>query len=63
MTNVAMAVLATAWWFISAAVAFNWVGEDDDHESLRCQRARASLRFAGPLAVVLWIVAVVSLVT
>jgi hypothetical protein len=58
-----MAVLATAWWFISAAVVFDWVGENDDHDSLRYQRARASLRFAGPLAVVMWIVAVVSFVT
>ena len=58
-----MAVLATAWWLISAAVVFNWVGEDDDHDSLRYQRARASLRIAGPLAVVMWIVAIVTLVT
>lgn len=58
-----MAILATAWWFISASVVFNWVGQGDHHESLRYQRARASLRFAGPLAVVLWLVAVVSLVT
>lgn len=63
MTNVALAVLATAWWLISAAVVFNWVGEDEDHDSLRYQRARASLQFAGPLAVVMWIVAIVTLVT
>jgi len=58
-----MAVLATLWWSISAAVVFDWVGENDDHDSLRYQRARASLRFAGPLAVVMWIVAVASFVT